>query len=210
MSTEESPLLGHNVTAETDEAAYEEDLQDHLYDRFTQKQKRMIVAVVSWTAIIPCMFSVPEPSLGSWCSSMGFSICVRVVHPNSACSCRGIPFDRRGHKVSHAGVPCIQARVDPLSMQPGCYLLYGLSCYIQHDLGHILRILCVLRPTLPLIRIESKDRWSPTNIPRLLTALLHWLSRGRLVQLGVIVNVLACGTGGGDIERYIRRRGCAR
>ena len=56
MSTEESPLLGHNVTAETDEAAYEEDLQDHLYDRFTQKQKRMIVAVVSWTAIIPCMF----------------------------------------------------------------------------------------------------------------------------------------------------------
>ena len=92
-------------------------------------------------------------------------------------------------------------------MQPGCYLLYGLSCYIQHDLGHILRILCVLRPTLPLIRIESKDRWSPTNIPRLLTALLHWLSRGRLVQLGVIVNVLACGTGGGDIERYIRLRG---
>lgn len=54
--SEESPLLGQNVTAETDEAAYEEELQDDIYDRFTEEQKRIIVAVVSWTAIIPCMF----------------------------------------------------------------------------------------------------------------------------------------------------------
>ena len=65
MSTEESPLLGHNVSAETDEAAYEDELEDKVYDRFTQKQKRMIVAVVSWTAIIPCMSSILGPSLRS-------------------------------------------------------------------------------------------------------------------------------------------------
>ncbi|EPS98322.1 hypothetical protein FOMPIDRAFT_147992 [Fomitopsis schrenkii] len=55
--SEESPLLGQNVTAETDEAAYEEELQDDIYDRFTEEQKRIIVAVVSWTAIIPLFVS---------------------------------------------------------------------------------------------------------------------------------------------------------
>lgn len=73
MSSEEDPLLGYNLSAETDEAAYEEELQDSIYDRFTAKQKRMIVAVVSWTAIIPCTFfasnftfpdyHVPHPSV---------------------------------------------------------------------------------------------------------------------------------------------------
>ncbi|KZT74125.1 MFS general substrate transporter [Daedalea quercina L-15889] len=57
MTTEESPLLGHNVSAEADEAAYEEELQDDVYKRFTTKQKRMIVAVVSWTALIPLFVS---------------------------------------------------------------------------------------------------------------------------------------------------------
>ncbi|TFY62814.1 hypothetical protein EVJ58_g3619 [Rhodofomes roseus] len=57
MSSEESPLLGHTISAAADEAAYEEELQDDVYNRFTKKQKRMIVAVVSWTALIPLFVS---------------------------------------------------------------------------------------------------------------------------------------------------------
>lgn len=48
-ATEESPLLATPVSADPEILKH-----DLLYERFTPSHKRVIVAVISWAALIPC------------------------------------------------------------------------------------------------------------------------------------------------------------
>lgn len=64
-------------------------------------------------------------------------------------------------------------------------------------------------PLPPLLKHRTRRRAS-TNIPRLLTTLLHRLSRRRLVQLRAVTHALARRAGRGDVERDLRRRWCSR
>ena len=52
MATEESPLLGHQSDAMPNQSALP---TDDIYDRFNHKQKRVILALVSLTGLVPSM-----------------------------------------------------------------------------------------------------------------------------------------------------------
>ena len=53
MATEESPLLGNQ---QSDVVPTQSALpSDDIYDRFSQKQKRVILALVSLTGLVPSM-----------------------------------------------------------------------------------------------------------------------------------------------------------
>jgi hypothetical protein len=46
---ERAPLLGNDPSK-----------ADLLYDRFSPAKKRVIVAMVSWGGLVPCVFSLPR------------------------------------------------------------------------------------------------------------------------------------------------------
>jgi hypothetical protein len=52
MSTEESPLLGDQLQPDTDNQGSTLPTED-VYNRFSREQKRVILAIVSLTGLVP-------------------------------------------------------------------------------------------------------------------------------------------------------------
>ena len=106
MTHENSPLLPPNKNTHRVEYGLPTKTETSSYDRFTPARKRMIVALVSLSGMIPCMPIIPvltQTVLADWLILSGTldSVCYRFFRPMHTADISRSTNDRDRRQASH-------------------------------------------------------------------------------------------------------------
>jgi hypothetical protein len=174
-ATERTPLVRGLSVEEQEQQAH-----DLVYDRFTPKRKRTIVAMCAWGSVVPCEYSILSPAgAGLTLSKVLVSGSFVPAIPQIAADLNSTP-SKAAYVMASALVRFLSDSLQSIS-----YTVYSRERHRQPFVGDILRLLFVY-PEWTSTCTDAIHRRPTAHLPLLSSNPLHcfaWCGFGTLRSL---------------------------